>query len=85
MSRTPKGAGHVPVTGTSPAGMAVKVVLATFLSAMAAIAAIQSSGRERPLPSTQPSPHTVAHCARLRICVSNPRWTGEVVRLATIA
>ena len=63
----------------------VKVVLATFLSAMAAIAAIQSSGRERPLPSTQPSPHTVAHCARLRICVSNPRWTGEVVRLATIA
>lgn len=63
----------------------LKVVLATFLSAMAAIAAIQSSGRERPLPSTQPSPHTVAHCARLRICVSNPRWTGEVVRLATIA
>ena len=63
----------------------IKVVLATFLSAMAAIAAIQSSGRERPLPSTQPSPHTVAHCARLRICVSNPRWTGEVVRLATIA
>ena len=27
MSRTPKGAGHVPVTGTSPAGMAVKAML----------------------------------------------------------
>ena len=65
--------------------MSLKVVLATFLSAMAAIAANQSSGQERSLPSTQPSPHTVAHCARLRICVSNPRWTGEVVRLATIA
>ena len=39
----------------------VKVVGASLSGAMAALAPSQRSGRERPLPSTPPSPHTADH------------------------
>ncbi len=42
-------------------GEGVKVVGASLVGAMAALAPSQRSGRERPLPSTPPSPHTSDH------------------------